>query len=113
MLKIYHNPRCRKSREGLQYLEKKGVEFEVVDYTRNKFTADSLSNLLMLLNCRVMDIIRTQEEEYRLELKGKHFTDEEWIKILIENPKLIARPIIAGKYKAVLAIPPERMDILF
>ncbi|MBN2610945.1 MAG: hypothetical protein JXB00_05270 [Bacteroidales bacterium] len=110
MLKIYHNPRCRKSREGLQYLNDKKLEFEVVDYLKDLFSKDDLKKILMKLNKKPEEIIRTQEEYYRKELKGKKFTYEEWIEILAENPKLIQRPIVEGKYKAVIAQPPEKAD---
>ncbi len=109
MLKIYHNPRCRKSREGLKYLQDKGIEIEIVDYL-NSITIEELKLILMKLNKKAQDIVRTQEDYYKKELKGKNFTNEEWIQILIENPKLIQRPIVVGKYKAVIAQPPEVID---
>ena len=107
MLKIYHNPRCRKSREGLKYLQEKKVDVQIVDYIRNSISAEDLKNILMKLNKKPADIIRTQEAYFKKELKGKNFTDEEWIRILVENPQLIQRPIVVGKYKAVIAQPPE------
>lgn len=113
MIKIYHNPRCRKSRAGLQYLEGKGVEFEVVEYLKNEISEEELKDVLIKMNVTPSEIIRTQEEIYKKQFKGKNFTDEEWIKILIENPKLIKRPLIVKGYKAVWADPPENMEKLF
>ena len=113
MIKIYHNPRCRKSRAGLQYLEEKGVEFELVEYLKNGITEEELKEVLIKMNVGPTEIIRTQEDVYKKQFKGKNFTDEEWIKILIENPKLIKRPIIVKGYKAVWADPPENMEKLF
>ncbi|MCF8373152.1 MAG: arsenate reductase (glutaredoxin) [Bacteroidales bacterium] len=112
MMKIYHNPRCKKSRAGLQYLQEKGIEFEVIEYLKDEFTQESFKNVLMLLNKKPHDLIRTQEEMYKKELKGRNFTDDEWVKIMVENPRLISRPIVCGKYKAVLAQPPEYIDEL-
>ncbi len=113
MIKIYHNPRCRKSRAGLVYLEGKGVEFEVVEYLKNPITEEELKDILIKMNVRPTEIIRTQEDIYKKQFKDKNFTDEEWIKILLENPKLIQRPIVVKGYKAVWADPPEEMEKLF
>ena len=113
MIKIYHNPRCRKSRTGLQYLEGKGVEFELVEYLKNGISEEELKDVLIKMNVSPTEIIRTQEDVYKKQFKGKNFTDEEWIKILIENPKLIKRPLVVKGYKAVWADPPENMEKLF
>lgn len=112
MIKIYHNPRCKKSRAGIQHLEKKGVEFEVVEYLKDPIDAKELKDVLVRLNYSPHDLVRTQEELYKKQLKGKQFTDEEWIRLLVENPRLIKRPIVVRGYKAVWADPPEEMDKL-
>lgn len=112
MLKIYHNPRCKKSREGLKYLTDKNIEVQIIDYTRNSLSKDELKSILMKLNKKPVDIVRTQEDYFRKELKGKNFTNEEWIEILTENPQLIQRPVVVGKYKAVIAQPPDKIDEL-
>jgi arsenate reductase len=113
MIKIYHNPRCKKSRAGLEYLKSKGVEFEIVEYLKNPITEDEFKDILMKLNLKPQDMIRTQEDIYKKQFKGKNFTDDEWVKIMVENPKLIKRPIVVKDYKAVWADPPENMDELF
>jgi arsenate reductase (glutaredoxin) len=113
MIKIYHNPRCKKSRAGLQHLKEKGVEFEIVEYLKNPITEKELKDILMKLNKKPQDMIRTQEAEYKQNFKGKNFTDDEWIKIMIENPKLIKRPIVVKDNKAVWADPPENINELF
>lgn len=112
MITIYHNPKCRKSREGLQYLEDKGVDFTVVEYLRTPISREELKILLVKLNKRPVEIVRTSEDEFKAKLKGKNFTDEEWITILLENPKLIQRPIVTNNHKAVLAQPAEEIDRL-
>lgn len=113
MVKIYHNPRCKKSRTGLAYLKEKEVEFEIVEYLKNPLTEDQLKDILMKMNVRPQEIIRTQEDVFRKQYKGMEFTDDEWVKIMVENPKLIKRPIVVKKYKAVWADPPEKIDKLF
>jgi arsenate reductase len=110
MLRIYHHPKCRKSREGLAYLQQKQLNPEIIRYVDIPLSAETLKLLLMKLNMKPLQIVRTQEEIFRKELKGKSFTDDEWIEILLQHPNLIQRPIVEGKYKAVVAIPPERSD---
>jgi len=109
MYTIYHNPRCSKSRAGLAYLESKEVKFQVVDYIKNPLSKKELKELLMKMNLKPIEIIRTQEDFYKSDLKGKKFTDDEWVRILIENPKLMQRPIVAKNHKAILAQPPEKI----
>ncbi len=113
MIKIYHNPRCKKSRAGLDYLKNKKVEFEVVEYLKEPLTKAELKDILVKLNKKPTEMIRTQEEVYKKQFKGKNFTDDEWIRIMVENPKLIQRPIVVKGYKAAWADPPEEMDVLF
>ncbi len=113
MIKIYHNPRCRKSREGLAYLQSKNVDFEVINYLKNPLTEKEFADLLMKLNKKPFEIIRTQEAVFKSNYKGKNFTDDEWIQILVEHPKLIERPIVVKKHKAVIALTLENIDALF
>jgi len=112
MLTIYHNPRCKKSRAGLQYATEKNMEFQVREYLKDPLTEAELTALVMKLHIKPAELIRTQEEVYKKELKGLHLNDEEWIKVMVENPKLIRRPIVEGKYKAVVGDPPENIDRL-
>ncbi len=113
MLKIYHNSRCRKSRAGLAYLQEKTDDFEIREYLKEPFTENELKDALNKMGKKPFEIVRKQEEIYRKEFKGKEISDDRWIKILIENPKLIERPIVVKDKKAVLAQPPENIDKLF
>jgi arsenate reductase len=112
MYTIYHNPRCKKSRAGLHYATDKNMAFQVREYLKDPLTEAELRALLMKLHMKPMELIRTQEEIYRKELKRLNLNDEEWIKIMVEHPKLIHRPIVEGKYKAVVGDPPENIDQL-
>jgi arsenate reductase len=107
MIKIYHHPRCRKSREGLKFLNGLGVDFEVVEYLKESLSVNELKEIIKKLGKKPNEILRQQEEYYKKELKNKNFTDEEWLIILTENPVLMQRPIVVGNYKAVIAQPPE------
>ncbi len=110
MLKIYHNPRCRKSRAGLEYVQKMVKNVKIIDYVKSGLNKEMLEEILLKSNLKPEQLVRTNEEVYKKELKGKTFTRDEWIQILIENPKLLQRPLIVGKRRAVLAQPPEKMD---
>ena len=109
LMRFYHNPRCSKSREGLKYIEEKGWEVEVIDYMKNGITSKEIKEFLNKSGLLVTDIIRTSEELYKLNYKGKEFSDEEWIQILVENPKLIQRPLVIKGTHAVLARPAEEI----
>lgn len=113
MLRIYHNPRCRKSREGLQYLKEKTDNFEVVEYLKTGLTEEMIQEVLLKANLNPLALIRTQEEIFKKELKGKNFNDEEWVKIIAENPKLLQRPIVISDVKAIIAFPKTEIDKLF
>jgi len=112
MYTIYHNPRCTKSRAGLQYLTENKIEFQVREYLKDPLTEAELTSLVMKLHLAPVKLIRTQEELYKKELKNLNLNDEEWIKVMVENPKLIHRPIVEGKYKAVVGNPVENIDQL-
>ncbi|MEI7981039.1 MAG: ArsC/Spx/MgsR family protein [Bacteroidota bacterium] len=109
MLKIYHNPRCKKSRAGVLYLQEHAKDFEIIEYMRKPLTEKELEILLIKLNKKPLEIVRIQEEYYKQKLKGKNFEDHEWIKILIQNPNLMQRPIVETLYKAVIGDPAENI----
>lgn len=110
IMKIYHNPRCAKSRAGLKYLEKKGYDIEIKKYLIDGITEQELQELISKTGNTPFDFVRTQEKEFKENFKGKELSDIEWIKILSENPKLLQRPIVVNGCKAVLANPPENVE---
>ena len=112
MITIYHNPKCKKSRAGLEYLKEKGQDFTVVEYMKNPLSREVLKEILMKMNISPQELIRTQEDVYKSDFEGKQFNDEEWIDILLEYPRLIKRPIVVKGYRAVIAQPPEEIDKL-
>lgn len=113
MVTIYHNPRCKKSRAGLEYLQTKTKDLEIIDYLKNPISYETIKDLLVKLNKKPHEMIRTQEDVYKQNFKGKNFGDEEWIKIMEENPKLIKRPIIVRENKAIWGDPADEIDSLF
>jgi arsenate reductase len=106
-LSIYHNPRCSKSRQALQLLQEKGVEPEIILYLNEVPTRDEFKTVLMKLNLKPQDILRKGEPIFKEKFKNSDFTEDEWITVMLENPKLIERPIVIKDHKAVVARPPE------
>ena len=103
---IYHNPRCSKSREALSILEEEGAEVEIVKYLQNVPTEEEMLLLLSKLNLKPFDIVRKGEKLYKEEYKNLTLNDHEWIKVMLENPKLIERPIVVKGNKAIIGRPP-------
>lgn len=99
---IYHNPRCSKSRAGLETIQKLNKGVKVFDYLKEGLDYKQLEQVLSRLNIKASDLIRTHEELYKTDFKGKNFSEEEWLQIIVDNPKLLKRPIIIKGYKAML-----------
>lgn len=113
MIKIYHNPRCKKSCEGLNYLKIKTKEFEIVNYLEKGLTCVELKDILKKLNKNPYEIIRTQEAYYKTELRGKNLSNDELIEEICKNPKLLQRPIIVSETMAVIGHPVTEIDKIF
>lgn len=108
-VRIYHNPRCQKSRQSLELLRSNGVEPEIVEYLKEVPTKTDLKQILARLNKRPLDILRTGERIYKEKFKGMQFSDDEWLEVMTEHPKLIERPIVVKGNKAVIGRPPENV----
>jgi arsenate reductase (glutaredoxin) len=109
-MKIYHHPRCAKSRAGLKYLEEQGYDIEIKKYLVEGLSEEELKDIIAKTGMKPIYFVRTQEKEFIENYRGKDLSDDEWIKMLVENPKLLQRPIVVNGEKAVLAIPPEKVD---
>lgn len=110
MIKIYHNPRCTKSREGLAFLKEKKVEFEVINYLETEFTFQSLTHVIAELGISPIDLIRKNEAIWKSDFKGKTLSDQDIIQAMVDYPKLIERPIVANNGKAVVARPTDKIE---
>ncbi|CAL2076518.1 arsenate reductase (glutaredoxin) [Tenacibaculum sp. 190524A05c] len=109
MIKIYHNPRCSKSRQGLAILEESGKDFTVVKYLDDQLTKEELTEIIQLLSISPLELVRKNEKIWKENYKGKDLSDSEIITAMIENPKLIERPIVVNKSKAIVGRPPENI----
>ena len=112
MIKIYHNPRCSKSRQGLQLLEESGKEFEVVNYLENIPSKEELIAILNKLGISPIQLIRKGEVIWKEHYKGKDLTDEELIEAMLQNPRLIERPIVVNGAKAAIGRPLENLSAI-
>lgn len=109
-IQIYHNPRCRKSREALQYLKDKGIEPKIILYLQNPPTFDELKELIRKLKINPTELIRKKEKIFIENYSSSLLSDDEWIKVMTEHPILIERPIIISGNNAVIGRPKERID---
>lgn len=110
--KILHNPRCSKSRQALAILESNGLTFEIIDYLRNPLSLNELKEVVRKLGIKPCDLIRRNEAVFKEKFKGSSLSDDQWIEVMIENPKLIQRPILITENAAVIGRPPEDINRL-
>jgi arsenate reductase len=102
MIKMYHNPRCGKSRSCLALLEQSGQEYEIVKYLEQRPTVTEVVSLLQKLNKKPLELVRQKEKIWIENFKNKTMTDDEIIEAMISNPILIERPILIKKDKAII-----------
>ncbi len=112
MITIYHNARCTKSREGLALLNDSGEDFEVREYLKKPFSEDELKELLEKLGMVPIELVRTDEKIWKEHYKGKDLSDDELVRVMVENPKLIQRPIVVKDNSAVVGRPAEKISAL-
>ena len=112
-MKIYHNPKCSKSRQTLAIVEGKTAAFDIIEYLKNPLTTTEIRVLLSQLNMQPIELVRVEEAIWKENYKGKDLTETEIINALAENPKLIERPIVVKNNKAIIGRPPENVLTLF
>ncbi|MTC77645.1 arsenate reductase (glutaredoxin) [Providencia sp. wls1916] len=110
-IKIYHNPRCSKSRETLALLQEKGITPTVVEYLTTPPSIAEIEKLLKILGFTdARQLMRTKEDIYKeLKLADNSVTQAQLIQAMHDNPKLIERPIVVKGKKAKLGRPPEQV----
>ena len=109
MIRIYHNPRCRKSREGLQLLEASGQEFDIVFYLKNPFSKEELTAVISKLGISPLELVRRNETIWKDHFRGKDLNDNQIIDAMVRYPKLVERPIVTKGSKAVIGRPSEHI----
>ena len=109
MIKIYHNPRCAKSREGLALLEASGKPYKTVHYLEETPDEEALRGILSKLGYAPIDLIRKNEAVWKEKFKGKDLTDDALVAAMVKYPKLIERPIVVAGKSAVVGRPPQKI----
>jgi arsenate reductase len=112
-MKIYHNPRCSKSRDGLRILQATNAKHEIIDYINNPLSVAELKDLLEKLELPAIDLVRKNEAIWKENYKGKILSEDQVIQAMADFPKLIERPIVVSGNKAVIGRPPEKIKSLF
>ncbi|SNB56487.1 arsenate reductase [Marinobacter sp. es.042] len=108
--RIFHNPRCSKSRQTLELLTERGIEPEIIRYLETPPTEQELMDILNALDLSPRELMRTNEKEYKEQgLNSPDLSDEQLIAAMVATPKLIERPIVIANGKAALGRPPENV----
>jgi arsenate reductase len=108
--RIFHNPRCSKSRQTLELLTERGIEPEIIRYLETPPTEQQLQDILAALNLEPRDLMRTKEKEYKEQgLDNPDLSRKQLIAAMVATPKLIERPIVLANGKAALGRPPENV----
>ncbi|MEQ6118487.1 arsenate reductase (glutaredoxin) [Reichenbachiella sp. MALMAid0571] len=107
MTKIYHNPRCGKSRQTLKILEEKGEQIEIVEYLKNTPGREELLAIIKMLGITPLELVRKGESIFKENYKGKDLSDDQWIDTMLAHPILIERPIVIKNGRAAIGRPPE------
>lgn len=109
-LTIYHNPRCSKSRQTLELIRSKGVEPEIVLYMEDTPSVEDIQDVLRMLGMKPMDIVRQKEPEFKEHFAGANeLTDIQLIELMRLYPKVIERPIVVNRGRAIIGRPPENV----
>ena len=111
MYTILHNSRCGKSREAMKVLEDSGKEFEVREYLKEPLTKQELQAILSKLKLKPIELIRTNEDEWKTNFKGKDLSDDEVLDAMIQFPKLIQRPVVFDDKNGVVGRPKELVEV--
>ena len=106
---IYHNPRCRKSREALKYLQDKGYDFEIRDYIKNLLSLEEIVELIESLNIKPIELVRKNEAIWKENFKNKDLDDNQIINALSKYPKLIERPIVTKGKSSIILKPIDKL----
>lgn len=112
MIKVYHNPRCAKSREAIQWLQEKNYEFQEYRYMDEGLRPDEMEELLEKLDMDAQDLIRKNEKVWKENYSKLDLSEEELIMVMVEEPRLMQRPIVVQGDLAILARPVEELERL-
>ncbi len=107
---MYHNPSCSKSRICLEFLQAEKMDFVLLSYLKNPLSVEELQDLLAKLNLKPSQLVRRNEVIFKEAQKASMLTEDEILQLMVDNPKLIERPIVEVDGKAIVARPIERLE---
>ena len=108
--KIFHNPRCSKSRQTLQILKDNECDTEIILYLETDIDQSVLESIIKKSSLSPRELLRKGEQEFKdNNLKNKNLSDQEIIEFMVKHPKVIERPIVIKGDKAILGRPPENV----
>ena len=113
MITIYHNPRCRKSREGVAILEALDIDFKIIKYLDTPLNKNELEGIIKILKIQPEALVRKNEAIWKTEFKNTKMTEEDLVNAMIKYPKLIERPIVINGETGVIGRPPALIKTLF
>tara|TARA_B100001079_G_scaffold213814_1_gene188245 strand:+ start:1467 stop:1817 length:351 start_codon:yes stop_codon:yes gene_type:complete len=111
-IKIFHNPRCSKSRQTLTILEDNGIDVDIIEYLKESPNKETLLQIINLLDIKPRDLMRKGETVYKeKKLNRENLTDDDLLQFMVDNPILIERPIVYDNNRAIIGRPPENVLI--
>jgi len=111
-IKIFHNPRCSKSRQTLTILEDNGIDVDIIEYLKESPNKETLLQIINLLDIKPRDLMRKGETVYKEKhLNRENLTDDDLVQFMVDNPILIERPIVYDDKRAIIGRPPENVLI--
>lgn len=114
MLTIFHNPACSKSRATLELIQGAGAAHRVVEYLKRPPTTAELDQVLRRLGLEPAQVTRTHEDVWSAlgHDQAPPPTRQAWLRVLVEHPILLERPIVTDGARAVIGRPPENVRAL-
>ena len=110
-MRIYHNPRCSKSREAVAWLKEKNIDFTEVQYIKEGLSTDEILDLKEQTGVTgLIELVRTNEKIWKENYAGKKHTEKQLANIIAENPSLLQRPVVIKDNKAVVARPLSELE---
>src|SRR5208282_2443775 len=110
---LYHNPACGNSRGAFEMLRARDVEFDIIEYLKDRPTREKLGKIIEMLERQVADLVRKDKRFKELKLNPAEYVEKQAVvALLLEHPELMQRPIVIRAKRAIIARPPEKLAAL-
>ena len=105
LVKIWHNPRCSKSREALNILESSTCKSEIVKYLEATPSSNEIKETLRMLSISPRELMRTKEDIYKELNLANEINEDALVEAMAKNPVLIERPVLFKNGRAIIGRP--------